>query len=62
MRVMGYFFSWKGFFHKRFDAFNKYALIVYFLDTLVDARMFQLKEDLNRFAGQRERIDAKKKD
>lgn len=31
---------------------NKYALIVYFLDTLVDARMFQLKEDLNRFAGQ----------
>ena len=44
MRVMGYFFFLERIFHKRFDAFNKYALIVYFLDTLVDARMFQLKE------------------
>ena len=62
MRVMGYFFFLERIFHKRFDAFNRYALIVYFLDTLVDAGMFQLKEDLNRFAGQREGIDAKKKD
>ena len=49
-------------FHKRFDAFSKYPLIVYFLDTLLDAGMFQLKEDLNRFAVQREGINAKKKD
>lgn len=49
-------------FHKRFDAFSKFPLIVYLLDILLDAGVFQLKEDLKSFVGQREGINAKKKD
>lgn len=48
-------------FHKRSHAFNKPPFIVYYLpDTLLDAKVFELKGYLNRFADQREGINARK--